>query len=300
MFLDEDTRGRLMQQLAAVYEQANRLSFGVLDILRYAIRRYSRVRAGEGAASIAFFTIFSLFPLLLVLVAIGSFILESEEAQKQVLDLFRLTVPVSPELVLSNMERVLAERGTVGIIGLIGLAWSASGVLTTLVRNIDRAWPIAKPRNFLQNRLVALGMIAALIALLGISSITNTILTILQGFEVPFFADDPFWRIVTGVLPFLFAFLVFLGIYRWVPNTFVPWKSAFWAALVAAIAFEITSSIFSWYVQSGWAQYSLIYGSLGTIVALMFWIFLNCLIVLFCAHLSAAIKYHNEPDGENP
>jgi membrane protein len=295
MFLDEDTRGRLMRQLTAVYEQANRLSFGILDILRYAIRRYGRVRAGEGAASIAFFTIFSLFPLILVLVAIGSFILESEEVQRQVLDIVRLTVPVSPELVLNNMEQVLAERGTVGLVGLIGLAWSASGVLTTLVRNIDRAWPIAKPRNFLQNRLVALGMIGALIALLGVSSITNTILTVLQGFEVPLFADDPFWRIITGVLPFLFAFLVFLGIYRWVPNTLVPWKSAFWAALVAAIAFEITSSIFSWYVQSGWGtQYSLIYGSLGTIVALMFWIYLNCLIVLFCAHLSAAIKYHKE------
>lgn len=288
-----------MRQLTAVYEQANRLSFGVPDILRYAIRRYNRVRAGEGAASIAFFTIFSLFPLLLVLVAIGSFILESEEVQKQVLDLVRLTVPISPELVLNNIERVLAERGTVGIIGLIGLAWSASGVLTTLVRNIDRAWPIAKPRNFVQNRLVALGMIAALIAMLGISSLTNTILTILQGFEVPLFADDPFWRIVTGVLPFLFAFLIFLGIFRWVPNTFVPWKSAFWAALIAAIAFEITSSIFSWYVQSGWAQYNLIYGSLGTIVALMFWIYLNCLIVLFCAHLSAAIKHHKEPDVDD-
>lgn len=299
MFSDEDTRGRLMRQLTGMYEQANRLSFGTLDILRYAIRRYSRVRGGEGAASIAFFTIFSLFPLLLVLVAIGSFVLESEEVQRQVLDIFRLTVPVSPELVLNNIEQVLAERGTVGIVGLIGLAWSASGVLTTLVRNIDRAWPIAKPRNFLQNRLVALGMIAALIALLGISSVTNTVLTMLQGFEVPLFADDPFWRIVTAVLPFLFSFLVFLGIFRWVPNTFVPWKSAFWAALVAAIAFEITSSVFSWYVQSGLAQYSLIYGSLGTIVALMFWIYLNCLIVLFCAHLSAAIKHHKETDDEH-
>lgn len=298
MFLDEDTRGRLMRQLAVVYAQADRLSFGILDILRYAIRRYTRVRGGEGAASIAFFTIFSLFPLLLVLVAIGSFILEREEVQRQVLEIFRITVPVSPELVMNNMERVLAERGTVGFVGIVGLAWSASGVLTTLVRNLDRAWPAARPRNFLQNRLVALGMIAALVALLGISSLTNTILTMLQGFDVPLFADGQFWRIVSDVLTFVFTFLVFLAIYRWVPNTFVPWRSAFWAALVATIAVDLTTSVFSWYVKSGWAQYSLVYGSLGTIVALMFWIYLNCLIILFCAHLGAAIKHHKEKDAE--
>jgi membrane protein len=296
LFSSEGTGERLQQQLTRVYERANQLSFGILDILRYAIRRYNRVRGGEGAASIAFFTIFSLFPLLLVLVAIGSFILESDEIQRQILDIVRLTIPISPELVLNNIEQVLEERSTIGLVGLIGLAWSASGVLTTLVRNIDRAWPIARPRNFFQNRLVALGMIAALIALLGITSLTNTILSFLQGIDVPILADDPFWRTITTVLPFIFAFFIFLGIYRWVPNTFVPWKSAFWAALVAAIAFEITSGAFSWYLQSGLAQYRLVYGSLGTIVALMFWIYLNCLIIIFCAHLSAAIKHHKEPE----
>jgi membrane protein len=277
-----------------LFKQADRLSFGALGILRHAVRRFYRVRGAEGAASMAFFTLFSFFPLLLVLVAVGGYILESEAVQNEIINMIRITVPVNPDLVVANMREVLEERSSVGIIGLISLIWSATGALTSLTRSIDRAWPIARPRTFIQDRSVALGMIASLGVLLAISSITNTVLNILFQIDLPFIPDAPFWSFVTAILPFLVALLVFLALYRWVPNTYVTWKAAFWAALVAALAWEMTTNAFSWYLRSGFSQFKLVYGTVGTIVAVMFWIYLICLIIIFCAHLSAAIMHHKE------
>jgi membrane protein len=299
MLTKDQAEEELSSRITKIYEQANRLSFGTLDILSYAIRRFTRVRGSEGAASIAFFTVFAIFPLLLVLVAISSRFLTSEAIQEQIIRLVNLTVPVSPELVIANLEEVLEERGTVGILGLIGLAWSASGMLTSLMNNINRAWPAARPRTFLQNRLIALGMIAILGTLLAVSSITNTILNVLYTLDVPFIPDEPFWALISGLLPFAVSMLGFLALYRWVPNTRVTWTAAGWAAVAAALAWEVTTNGFSWYLRSGFAQFKLVYGSVGTIVAIMLWIYLNSLILIFCAHLSAAIVHHEDiEEGE--
>jgi membrane protein len=299
MLSEKGADHKYQQILSNLYARANRLSSGRLGILRFAIRRFTLVRGAEAAAATAFYALFSLFPLMLVLIAISSFFLESQQVQEQVLNLVRLTVPISPELIVTNLQEVLQQRSTVGFIGLIGLAWSATGLLTTITRNINRAWPTATARNFLQSRLIGIGMLVALIALLALSSVATTIVNVLAALEGPFSGKtSPFnlaivpW--ITRILEFVFGLLIFMGLYRWVPNTKVLWRAAFWAGLIASISWQITTSAFALYVRSGLAQYKLIYGSLGTIVALMFWIYLNFLIIFFCAHLSAAIVNYKE------
>jgi membrane protein len=100
--------------------------------------------------------------------------------------------------------------------------------------------------------------------------------------------------VITGIVPWLLVFLLFLGLYRWVPNRNVPWRSALWSALAAALAWEGASAAFTWYLSSGLARYALIYGSLGTVVALLLWVYISSLIVLFSAHLGAAIDWWKE------
>lgn len=285
--------------LSEFYKLADKFTFGAFDVLREALQRFVQERGPEAAAGTAFFTIFSLFPLLLVLVAIGSsLVLGRQQVLNQIIQLVRLTFP-NPELVVSNLQDVLENRGSIGIIGGIGLAWSATGALTILSRNINRAWPDSKPRNLLQSRVIALLMIAAMVGLLTLFSLTSTMLDVLAKFSEPLFSVErfteiPFFYFLTNLVPFAIGLLLFLALYRWVPNTRVPWKAAFWAALLAAAAWQIATFAFAYYLKSGVAQYQLVYGTLGTIVALMFWIYLNYMIVLFGAYLSAAIAHHRQ------
>lgn len=297
MLSENDAPPDTDDRLSEFYKLADKLTFGTFDILREAIRRFIQERGAEAAAGTAFFTVFSLFPLLLVLVAIGSsLVLGRQQVLNQIIQFVRLTFP-NPELVVTNLQNLLENRGSIGIIGGIGLAWSATGALTILSRNINRAWPNSRPRNFIESRAIALIMIAIMVGLLTLSSLTATILDLLAKFSEPLFGANiftgiPFFDFLTNLVPFTLGLILFAALYRWVPNTRVPWKAAVWAAVVAAAAWQIGTFAFAYYLKSGVAQYQLLYGTLGTIVALMFWIYLNYMIILFGAYLSAAIAHH--------
>ncbi|MEW5957508.1 MAG: YihY/virulence factor BrkB family protein [Chloroflexota bacterium] len=272
---------------------------GVIGILISTLRSFSHARGAEAAASIAYYALFSLFPLLIFLVVLGSLVLESEQVQRQVLNFVAEVFPASQDLVARNIQQVLRLRGAVGLIGIVGLLWSATAVFSALVRNINRAWHTAPPRNFLIGRLMALTMVGGLAVLLLLSFLATTAIRLLSHFEFLLWGGVPItqtstWAILSRLIPWLLTFLIFQGLYRWVPNTEVKWSEAFWGALFATTAWEFTKAAFRWYISSGLASQQLVYGSLGAVIALLVWIYLSSLITLLGAHLSAAITHYNQ------
>ena len=287
----------LVERAKTTYKRANDLSGGSLGIIRDAIASFGDARGSEAAASMAYYTLFSLFPLLLALVAAGSFFLDQQKVFQQVVDLVVQAFPISQSLIEENIRQVLQMRGAMGLIGLGVALWSASGAFTVLTRNVNRAWRTAKPRGFLKNRVMALGMVGSLAVLLVVSVLLSTTLNILSRFNVPLVDSEslygtPLWTTLSDLVPWFLIFLLFLALYRWVPNAHVSWSAAFWAALAVAVAWEIIANAFAWYVGSGLARYRIVYGSLGTVVALLFWIYLSSWIIIFGAHLSAAVSRH--------
>lgn len=270
------------------YKHINRLSGGSLTILYRAIKRFDKARGAQAAAAIAFFAFFSLFPLLLVLVSIASNFLKGEEASHQIFLLVSGAIPVSQRLVENNIERLVARRGAVGVLSLIGLFWSASAVFNNLSYNINLAWPQGQRRSFVQNRLVAFAIIAVLTAMLGLSFILDTLTKLLPStvFE---HLDSNFLKTLSNSLPIGGIFLLLTGIYRWVPKRRPRWKAVLISAIIAAISWQAATYFFTWYLGSGLVQYSLVYGSLATVVALLFVIFILNWIVLFGGHLCATI-----------
>ena len=148
----------------------------------------------------------------------------------------------------------------------------------------------------MEQRLLGLGigLIGLLAALLSLSLLSTPILNVLPGLsdvlgrEVPIL-DTLLWTFIASGVPALVAFVVFLNLYRWVPNTTVGWSEAAWGAGFATLTWEAAKRGFSWYVRSDLVRYRLVYGSLGAVVALLLWIYLSSWVLLFGAHLSAAI-----------
>lgn len=281
----------ISRQLQKFYKKTNQLSGNRLDILKTTLSTFTDAYASQAAASLAYYAIFSLFPLLLVLVAGGSYFLDQDQAYEIVTQFVQNTLPVSTSLINENLSQVVEARGAVGIIGLLALLWSASGFFTILAHNINLAWSGAVKRSFLAKRLVGLGMIAALAVLFALSVIMEG-MTNLIPFSVSGNASSPdlnLWRLFSNLGSWLTIFLMFLALYRWVPTAQVRWEASIWGAVTASIAWKLVISGFGWYLRSGFGRYQLVYGSLGTIVALLFLIFVISLIVLFGAHFSAAI-----------
>jgi membrane protein len=270
------------------------LTGGSLSVIRQTFQSFREARAPGAAASVAYYALFSLFPLLLALVAAGSLVLRDEQALRETIDLVSNAIPVSQQLIRQNIQQVLQSRGTFGVVGLLGLLWSATGVFTNLARNINYAWSETEQRGFLRGRLVALAMVGVLALLLILSVGSTTVINLLPQLNVPLWDstsmyDSALWQIATGFVPLLLSFALFLALYRWAPSTTVPWPAALWGAGVAALLWELAKRGFVWYLNAGLARYSLVYGSLGTVIALMFWLYLSALITFLGAHLTAAV-----------
>ncbi|MDX1523985.1 MAG: YihY/virulence factor BrkB family protein [Anaerolineae bacterium] len=295
---------RLIQNLTRRFQrqvkQADRFSGGILSILIYSIKSFNDSRAFQAAASIAYYALFSLFPFLLLLIYFGTSILNNQETLVWVLNYTTTLLPTARNLVEENIEEVLASRGTAGLVAIIGLLWAATSVFDILAININLAWREAEERNILQRRLMGLIVITLFAVLLILSFLSTTIFGLLPWLDVngTLWGDTPlydtlFWQISSALIPWLFVFIMFWGLYRWVPNIHVRWSEAIWGALLAASLWEILKFGFTWYLSSGLARYRLVYGSLGTVIVLMLWIYLSSVVILFGAHLSGAITAYN-------
>jgi membrane protein len=284
----------LKNRAERIYRLANERSGGALGVLRRAFQSFGEARAPEAAAAMAYYTMFSLFPLALALIGIGGYFVRGEQIFHEVVTLLTGAIPVSRELIETNLQQVLERRGAVSIVGLLGLVWSGSNLFSVLAHHINRAWRAADPRNFLQRRLVALAMVGTLALFLLVSLLSTPALDVLAGHQVPIWGgiaiyETLVWTVVSDLAPWALTFLMFLALYRWVPNTSVKRWGPIGGALLVAIAWEGAKRGFAWYVSSGLVRYRLVYGSLGAVVALMLWIYVSSWLALFGAHFSAAV-----------
>jgi membrane protein len=104
----------------------------------------------------------------------------------------------------------------------------------------------------------------------------------------------PFWQQMLIILvPFMVQVLILYLLYRWGPTkrSSTHSRAALLGALFTGIALEITTKIYTWYLQSGFASYEAIYGSLGAIIGLLFWVYISSMILLFGAYLAETIDF---------
>lgn len=291
--------------LEATHTALNYVTGGVFGIFVAAIKEFSRHRALDSAASIAYYAIFSIFPLFIILVTTLSLFVEPLVVQSQVLRLTQEFFPFSDNaplaLVSQNLQALAEWSGSVSLMAGLGLLWAGSNVFAVLARNINHAWHSEKPLNgYWRSRFIGFITITGLVILLILSLLSNVTLNIIANLRIGDIAinETLYWILLSKFLSYILSFGLFTAIYRWVPNTYVRWSEAAWAALVGVVSWRIAIAGFRWTINQGFLNYQLIYGSLATVVLGIFWIYLGSAIVIFCAYLSAAIAQHQRHRSE--
>lgn len=280
-----------MTELRQKLDQLIQRSIFIYQIIRYSFVRLAEERVPEVAAGLAFYGFFSLFPLMLILVAYGGSFLESVETQDQVLALLIKLFPFSGDVVERNIQQVLRVRGSVSTLSSLALAWSGSAAFAILARNINTAWSTARQRPFITRRLMALLILVVLVIVMFLLVAANTMTRFLPS-ELNGLAQVLMqMRYFSGFVMWILMFVSLITLYRWIPNISVTWAEGAWGSLVASTAIQVTTWGFSWYIRKGFINYSLVYGSLGAVAALLFWIYLIAFIALFGAHVSASIAW---------
>ena len=292
-----ERRGEVQDRLRYFYLKLNKRLGGSLGVLRHAFNNFNLVHAAEASASLAYYGLFSIFPLLLAVVSIGSIFLEGELVKVELLEIITQWIPVSADAVNSQVTTVLNLRGPVTVVAIISLLWSGSNVFEKVIVNVNRAFPQGSRPGFFKSRGMALLIIVVMILLFGTSLLISTVVEIFPAAENALFgkliSSARAWVEVLQIAPLLLKFFLFLAVYSWIPQSAsILFKARLIGALVTAVLWELSSRLLGWAISSGLTNYEIIYGSLASIMALMFWLYLSSYILFFGAHLVHAVDTH--------
>lgn len=240
--------------------------------------RFSDIGGGPLSASIALSSFVSLFPLLLVLIAVVGFVSsgDSEFARSAVIDLG--LSGRAAEVVENAIVTAEGSRRTATIIGLGGLLWSGLGVVGSLQAALNAAWQ-SQGRG-LVDRLVAVGWLLGAGALFLCTAALGPALRWAPGPTKPL-------AVLVGIA---LSTLLFVWTYRLLGNSNVDWHVHLPGALLVAVGFEVLKVIGSVLVPHAVATSSALYGTLGAVFAVLAWLLVYGRLIVYGAVLNV-VRY---------
>jgi membrane protein len=259
------------------------------------IQEFGADRCTHMAAAISYYALFSLFPLLIFMVSIFGIFLQSSSLQEDLIDKVLEFIPLTSgegrNEVKDAIDAIAGISIPLSIVGLLGLAWSASALFGAIRTSLNIAWDIETSRHFVKQKLLDLGMVAGVgvffLLSIGTTALLRTTQEASSDILGPLSSNTAvFWRTIPYLMPAIFSFGAFIVLYRFVPNAPTKISDVWPGALIAAISFEIIKNGFSFYLAN-FGRYDVIYGSLGAVVALLFWMYLSAVVLLFGAEVAS-------------
>ncbi|MBU6081600.1 MULTISPECIES: YihY/virulence factor BrkB family protein [Allobacillus] len=247
------------------------------------------------AAQLSYFFLLSLFPLLIFLLSLVSFLPVTQE------DIFNMLQeylpPNTQDLIQNNVQQVI-DGGGGGLLSfsIIGTIWSASVGVNALLRSFNRAYEIEETRSFIVARTLSIGLTLLVLFLIAVALMIPVFGRVLgenvfgmiglseQFVEVWFIIR---WILTALILIVVLTILFFIG-----PNKKLKLVHTLPGATVATIGWMLTSWGFSYYV-SNFGNYSATYGSLGGIIVLMVWLFLSGMMIIIGGEVNAILDRNN-------
>ena len=244
------------------------------------------------AASLAYFTILSIFPLIAVLI-IGIAVLGNPEVIRVwSAEILTHYFPASSELINDALRSLIRGALAFGAIALVGILVGANGMFSAANRAVNRVFGM-ETRSIIQTRITEIIFATFLGSLflfsLLLSAFFNTAISISEGFAISPWSISHLIAILFGTLstlvPIALTALVFAVFYHHMPNTRIEWRDATFGALIAVVLFEIGKQTFFWFTGV-LTQRSIVYGPIASFVVLLMWAYIASLIFLYGSALT--------------
>ena len=243
-------------------------------------------------AAIAFYTVTSIAPVLLIVIAIAGLAFGRDAAQNAITaQLSGLMGQQTAEVLQAAVANASSKSSGImaTIIGIITLLVTASGVFGEMQSALNAIWK-AKPKGTTVSRLIraraaSLGLVVTLGFLLMVSLVVSTALTAFGNYLD---AILPFGKIILTVLNVLVSLLLisclFAAIYKVLPDRDLQWSDVVVGAVATAILFTIGKSLISWYIGSSAVASS--FGAAGALIVLLLWVYYSAQIFLLGAEFT--------------
>lgn len=265
-------------------------------LLWQALKKFNRDNGFFLASGITFNILINLIPFIMLLLAsVGAYLYNDQDVLNHIRAYFRNVAPVLDPQIVKNLMDVIQNRQIVGILGFVGFLWFSTYVFASLRIALNIVFRVEKNRGMLFGIGIDLLMILLVGILILVSMILSSVITFIQGYQgrIPVAMGPTIQWILKYLLPFILTAGMFFLIYKIIPNKEVRSKSALQAALFTGLLWELAKHLFSWYVVH-LAKYSLVYGSLSTLVIFILWVYYSSTILV----LGGEFAYFLEEDRQ--
>ncbi|BAZ45097.1 ribonuclease BN [Chondrocystis sp. NIES-4102] len=265
----------------------------VTKLLKATFKKWQEDNASRIAAALAYYTVFSVSPLLVIAIAIAGAFFGQETAQAQITEKLTSLLgqdAVEPILVALNNMSQPRIRGIASLISVAVLILGASGIFAQLQDALNTIWKV-KPQAgkgmlaFLRKRLLSFLMVLAIGFILILSLILSAVVSALKMYRVDFLPGSAIvWEnldfiVSLGLLTFLFSLM-----FKYVPDIKIAWKDVFIGSVITSLLFLFGKFLLGLYLSKG--SLGSAYGAAGSLIVFLAWVYYSAQIILFGAEFT--------------
>ena len=261
------------------------------QMIKAAVNAWMDDYAPSMGAALSYYTLFSLAPLLIIVIAVAGMVFGQEAAQGEIVAQLRGIMGEEGAVAVEGMLKAAREPAksmVATIVGIAVLLLGATAVFAELQSALDRIWRVPAPKSesgiwyLLRTRLLSFGLVLGLGFLLLVSLVVSVALAALGKWWGGWFEG---WEVFLEILNFSVAFgiftLLFAMIYKIMPRANIPWRDVWTGAAVTAILFSIGKLLIGLYL--GKSSLASGFGAAGSFVVLIAWVYYSAQIFLFGA-----------------
>jgi membrane protein len=273
-------------------------SLSASSLLRETASRWSRHKASMLGAAIAYYSVFSLGPLMVIAIAIAGFVFGDASARGEVSTELKSLLGDAGAQAVEAMLAGASRRHNGLIAATIGVATllvASIWIVVALKEALNTVWDVAAPPSagwwsFAKGYLAALAGVLVLGFLLMASLLATTILAAGATYITPFL-PQAYLHAISFVLSFAIVSLLFAMMFKWLPDTEIAWGDVWPGAIATAVLFEIGKVVIGLYI--GKQALESTYGAASSIVVVLIWVYYNAQIVLAGAEFTRVYAEHH-------
>ena len=272
-----------------------------------AVQGWARDNVPSLGASLSFYTLLALAPILLIAISIASILFERDSVREEVVLQMRNLTGDEGARAVEGMLNGFAQQGSdllalgIGTVALLGASLAAFGELQHALNTIFqvktrppglRKQPFRLVLGFLKDRLISFGMVLSVGFLLLVSLVVSALLNALSGWVREHLTRFPvLWQGLDVAFSLLVITLLFGLIYRFLPDVRLEWRDVWVGAVVTAALFTVGKFLIGLYL--GHSTVASRYGAAGSVVILLLWVYYSSQVVLLGAEFTRVYVRHN-------
>jgi membrane protein len=270
------------------------------QLLKSTVAQWLEDQPFQLSSSLSYYTLFSLAPLLIIIIAIAGFAFGRQAAQQEIVGTIQGMIGQQSAEAVQGMIQNAGSQPKTGIIatvvGIVTLILGAGGVVSQLQTSLNTIWGVApKPGQgvfgFLRQRFISFAMVSGIGFLLLVSLVVSAVLSSLTRWIGTFFGGT---QVIAHALDVIVSFVLVTAlfgiIYKFLPDVRIKWRDVWTGAALTSMLFTIGKFLIALYL--GHSAISSTYGAAGSIIAVLLWVYYSSLIFFLGAEFTQVYATH--------